>query len=218
MTYYNTNHEQGTVLDKSRRKARNQEEVIFDFQKFPKSIFDSEIILNFTSTQTSEVVDYPARGIKGILITNSWTSDILPTGADSISKWDSIGLIDRTGIPNSLLPRLNLHATGVESAVSGGFTALFHGESGNIAIGPQCTWSQTHGTGVTPIYDASDSKYRTCLQLGTTNFTNISGSGGVTEEGIPVYYPIWDDNTDGNPWSGNLPRLSYELIVVGVTG
>ena len=31
MTYFNTNLEEGVTLHRSRRKARNQEEVIFDF-------------------------------------------------------------------------------------------------------------------------------------------------------------------------------------------
>ena len=60
----------------------------------------------------------------------------------------------------------------------------------------------------------------TTLSIVTENFTNISGSGGLSSgtSGDTVYYPIWNDFTSGNPWSGNLPRMSYELLAIGVTG
>tara|TARA_R110002020_G_scaffold11657_7_gene43592 strand:- start:1387 stop:1686 length:300 start_codon:yes stop_codon:yes gene_type:complete len=57
MTYYNTNHEQGNVLDRSRRKVRNQEEVIFDlFNKYPKeefTPFEVQLRLNLMCPITS---------------------------------------------------------------------------------------------------------------------------------------------------------------------
>ena len=63
-------------------------------------------------------------------------------------------------------------------------------------------------------------RFRHVLSVTTENFTNVSGSGGLSSgtSGDAVYYPIWNDVASDNPWSGNLPRLSYEILVIGVTG
>ena len=74
--------------------------------------------------------------------------------------------------------------------------------------------------GKTPIFDTVSPRYDHVLSLTTENFTNVSGSGGLSSgtSGDAVYYPIWNDVTSGSPWSVNLPRLSYEILVIGVTG
>ena len=198
------------------------ETIIYDFQKFPKEIWNSQILLDFTSESDEfspfSIFDNPERGIKGLIVTNSWDAAILPTGAASISSWTGIVTPTTTGLSNADLPRINIRATGEYSNPSGGFSGLFNGESGNISINPQSTWSFVDPLGVTPIYDDFDGTYMTTLSIVTENFTNISGSGGTGVGGVPVYYPIWNDFTNGNPWSGNLPRLSYEILAVGVTG
>ena len=202
------------------------ETIHFDFQQFSKQVWGSEVPLDFSST--SGTIN-PERGIKAIIITNSWNSSLLPTGADNISQWSGIVLPNTTGLSSDQLPRLNIHATGSSSAVSGGFTSLFNGESGNISLNPQSTWSFTDTVGRAPIYNTSTSKYEHVVSITTENFSNISGSGGLNSgtSGEPVYYQIWNDfsgHVDAkgepavNPWSGNLPRLSYEILVVGVTG
>jgi len=200
------------------------ETIIYDFQKFPKEIWNSQILLDFTSESDEfsplSILDNPERGIKGLIVTNSWDTSVLPTGATSISSWTGIVTPTTTGLANADLPRINIHATGIMGNVSGGFSGLFNGESGNISINPQSTWSFVDPVGKTPIYDDFDGVYMTTLSIVTENFTNISGSGGLSSgtSGDAVYYPIWNDFTSGNPWSGNLPRLSYEILAIGVTG
>ena len=205
------------------------ETIIYDFQKFPKEIWNSQIFLDFTSESDAfpliANLDNPERGIKGLIVTNTWNTSILPTGAASISSWSGIVTPTSTGLDNEDLPRINIRATGVYSAISGGFTQLFNSkfnidESGNIPINPQSTWSYVDPVGKTPIFDASSAVYMTTLSIVTENFTNISGSGGLSSgtSGDAVYYPIWNDVTSGSPWSGNLPRLSYEILAIGVTG
>ena len=205
------------------------ETIIYDFQKFPKEIWNSQILLDFTSESDAfpliANLDNPERGIKGLIVTNTWDTSVLPTGAASISSWSGIVTPTSTGLDNADLPRINIRATGVYSAISGGFTQLFNSkfnidESGNVPINPQSTWSFVDPVGVTPIYDDFDGTYMTTLSIVTENFTNISGSGGLSSgtSGDAVYYPIWNDVTSGNPWSGNLPRLSYEILAIGVTG
>ena len=191
------------------------ETIIYDFQKFPKEIWNSQILLDFTSTGIN-----PERGIKGLIVTNSWNTSILATGAASISSWTGIVTPTSTGLADTDLPRINIHATGISSAISGGFSGLFNGEAGNIPINPQSTWSLVDPVGKTPIFDTSSSVYMTTLSIVAENFTNISGSGGLSSgtSGDTVYYPIWNDVTSGNPWSGNLPRMSYEILAIGVTG
>ena len=175
------------------------ETVVLDFSAFPKKVWDDTIDLNFTSdliTHTPPMIESnysrPQRGIKAILLTNNWKGSL--AGSTQIESW----------FPSSGVPRLNLHATGIY-----GFTKFFNGESGNIAINPQSTWATTDLIGITPIYDSIGLNYNHQLTISTENFTNVSGTGG---------YFIWNDNGPTNPWSGNLPRIPYELIVVGVTG
>ena len=180
------------------------ETIRYDFQKFPKSSWDSQILLDFTSTYDSFTVDNPERGVKGMVVINNWAG----SSGDGIEDW----------FPIAGLPKLNIHATGTDGAVSGGFTELFNGGSGNVAINPQGTWAFTDVLGKTPIFDTVSPQYGHVLSVTTENFTNVSGSGGTGVGGVPVYYPIWNDVASGNPWSGNLPRLSYEILVIGVTG
>ena len=191
------------------------ETIIYDFQKFPKGIWNSQILLDFSSTGIN-----PERGIKGLIVTNSWNTSILPTGAASISSWTGIVTPTSTGLANADLPRINIRATGNGAAIGGGFSGLFNDGSGNISINPQSTWSFVDLVGKTPIYDTGSSVYTHTLSIVTENFTNISGSGGLSSgtSGDTVYYPIWNDVTSGNPWSGNLPRMSYEILAIGVTG
>ena len=206
------------------------ETVIYDFQKFPKEIWNSQILLDFTSTcgsfpDTTPVS--PERGIKGLIVTNSWdTTAVLPTGDASISSWTGIVTPDGTGLPDSALPRINIRTTGDRGTISGGFGQLFNSNfagylgTGNVPINPQSTWSFVDPVGKTPLYSTSTNTYMHTLQIITENFTNISGSGGLSSgtSGDAVYYPIWNDVTSGSPWSGNLPRMTYEILAIGVTG
>jgi len=184
------------------------ETIRYDFQKFPKTTWDSTSLLDFTSSYDSFTVDNPERGVKGMVVINNW----LGSTGGGIEDW----------FPMSALPKLNIHATGDESIISGGFTELFNGGSGNVAINPQGTWAFTDVLGKTPIFDDvyMVNRFRHVVSLTTENFTNVSGSGGLSSgtSGDTVYYPIWNDATSGNPWSGNVPRLPYELLVIGVTG
>ena len=181
--------------------------IYYDFQKFPKTIWDSTILLDFTSKEIGDVYN-PERGVKGMVVINNW----LGSSGAGIEDW----------FPIAGLPKLNVYATGADDAISGGFTDLFNGGSGNVDINPQGTWAFTDVLGKTPRYGGAPphAKYRHVLSLTTENFTNVSGSGGLSSgtSGDIVYYPIWNDTTSGNPWSGNLPRLPYELLVIGVTG
>ena len=184
------------------------ETIRYDFQKFPKSSWDSQILLDFTSTYDSFTVDNPERGVKGMVVINNWAG----SSGDGIEDW----------FPIAGLPKLNIHATGDTSSISGGFSGLFNDGSGNVAINPQGTWAFTDVLGKTPRYGGAPpaARYSHILSLTTENFTNVSGSGGLSSgtSGDAVYYPIWNDVASGNPWSGNLPRLSYEILVIGVTG
>ena len=182
------------------------ETIHYDFQKFPKSSWDSQILLDFTSTYDGFTVDNPERGVKGMVVINNWSG----SSGGGIEGW----------FPISGLPKLNIHAPGNSASISGGFSGLFNGGSGNVAINPQGTWAFTDILGKTPIFDTVSPRYDHVLSLTTENFTNVSGSGGLSSgtSGDAVYYPIWNDVTSGSPWSGNLPRLSYEILVIGVTG
>ena len=139
-----------------------------------------------------------------MVVANTWAG----SSGEGIEDW----------FPIAGLPKLNIHATGDTSSISGGFSGLFNDGSGNVAINPQGTWAFTDSLGNTPIFDTGAPRYDHVLSLTTENFTNVSGSGGTGVGGVPVYYPIWNDVASGNPWSGNLPRLSYEILVIGVTG
>lgn len=214
------------------------ETIYFDFKELPKAVWDSNIYLDFTSRDGLPTTPYvnPERGIKGILLTNSWNTNVFNSGVDYLDTWSGIVTPNGTGLSslfhNSIpqLPNLNLHATGEGDGISGGFTDIFNGGSGNIAIGPLGTWAYSQTVGIPAVYDDASIAYRHVLSLTTENWPNISGSGGLTSgtSGDPVYYAIWNDYTDHgvdangdpaiNPWSGNVPTMSYELVVVGVTG
>ena len=182
------------------------ETIRYDFQKFPKSSWDSQIALDFTSSYDSFTVDNPERGVKGMVVINNWAG----SSGGGIEDW----------FPIAGLPKLNIHATGNSASISGGFSGLFNGGSGNVAINPQGTWAFTDTLGKTPIFDNvyMVNRFRHVVSLTTENFTNVSGSGGTGADGSAIYYPIWNDAASDNPWSGNLPRLSYEILVIGVTG
>lgn len=217
------------------------ETVYIDFQKFPKLIWDSQIELDFASDVEADYVSAskPSNGVKGMVVINTWDSSILNVGSGHLDSWSGIvtGVSGEpssfvTGLPNNLLPTLQLNATGNDGALSGGFTDILTSDvdqTGSVAINTNSTWSFSNTIGKTPIYSAWSSQYRHVITLTTDNFTNISGSGGLSSgaSGDAVFYPIWNDfgdhvNEKGepavNPWSGNLPRLSYEILVVGVTG
>jgi hypothetical protein len=205
------------------------ETIVYDFQKFPKEIWNSQILLDFTSTCGTfplTIPFSPERGIKGLIVTNTWDASILPTGAASISSWTGIVTPDGTGLPDSALPRINIRTTGDRGTISGGFGQLFNSNfagylgTGNVPINPQSTWSFVDPVGKTPLYSTGTNTYMHTLQIITENFTNISGSGGLSSgtSGDAVYYPIWNDVTSGSPWSGNLPRMTYEILAIGVTG
>ena len=182
------------------------ETIRYDFQQFPKTTWDNQILLDFTSKEIGGDVYNPDRGVKGMVVINNWAG----SSGSGIEDW----------FPIAGLPKLNIHSTGTDGAVSGGFTELFNGGSGNVAINPQGTWAFTDVLGKTPRYGGSPpaARYSHVLSLTTENFTNVSGSGGTGVDGSAIYYPIWNDVASGNPWSGNLPRLSYEILVIGVTG
>ena len=211
------------------------ETVAFDFKQLSKNVWGNEIPLNFTSSGSPLVHD--ERGVKGMILTNTWTPVVLPTGASNISSWSSVvtGISGNpssfvTGIDTDFLPRLTLNATGDISEISGGFTDILSSDvarTGRIYLNPKSTWSFSDTIGKTPIYDDDAELYRHVITLTTDNFSTISGSGGLSSgtSGDAVFYPIWNDfahhvNDKGelaiNPWSGNLARLTYELGIVGV--
>jgi len=212
------------------------ETVVFDFRQLLKQVWDSYISLDFTSVDNLPVSPYlrPAHGVKGILLTNSWNTNVFSSGVDHLDIWSGIVTQSGTGLSSLFVgqefPNLNLHATGNNVVVGGPWTDLFNGESGNITIGPLGTWGYSDTIGKTPVFDPAAFKYRHVLSLTTENWPDISGSGGLTSgtSGDAVYYSIWNDYADHgvdangdpaiNPWSGNVPSMSYELIVVGVTG
>lgn len=204
------------------------ETVYIDFQKFPKLVWDSQIDLDFTSLTTAPTL---SNGVKGMVVINTWGStDVFNSSSGNLDSWSGIvtGVSGDpssfvTGLPNNLLPTLQLNATGSIVSVSGGFTDILTNnisQTGAVTINPESTWSFNDTIGKTPIYDAGASQYRHVLTLTTDNFSEIIGYGGLSSgtSGDTMFYPIWNDTTSGNPWSGNLPRLSYELLVVGVTG
>lgn len=171
------------------------QKIVYDFRAFPKEVWGTQTTLDFTSTVTDlppirQHYTNPGGGIKAILATNQWNGSL----DNGIEGW----------FPITGLPRLNLHATG-----SYGFTNLFDGESGNIFINPKSTWACVDYMGKVPIYDTSPTAYNYELTLATDNFMDVTGTGG---------YPIWNSTASANPWSGNLPRIPYEISIIGVTG
>ena len=107
------------------------QDAIFDFRSFPKTVFDSTININFASKiSPTHVNQDPHRGVKGILVTNTWTH---PSGALP------------SGFQTSQIPYLTVAATGDYA-----FDALFNGESGNIKVMPSSTWAFTDFIGVSP--------------------------------------------------------------------
>jgi len=126
---------------------------IFDFDAFPKDVFGSSFPVSFTSRAQAGNVLNPERGIKGILVTNTWTH---PSGN-----------IPASGFNLEELPYLTIAATG-----QSGFTGLFNDGSGAITVMPSSTWAYTNYVGATP----------TIGYLGIGNFNNFvslidSGSG-----------------------------------------
>ena len=218
------------------------ENVYFDFQNLQKQVWESSIGLDFTSRDALPIRPhvYPNRGVKGLVLTNTWDGNVFNSGVDYLDTWSGIVTPSGTGLSTLFntedatikneFPLLNLHATGSPWEVNGPFTDIFNGESGNITLSPKGTWAYSDTIGVTPTYDTASAQYRHVLTLNTENWPNISGSGGLTSgtSGDPVFYHIWNDHTDHgndangdpaiNPWSGNLPTLSYEFLVIGVTG
>ena len=223
----------GTVITGS---IASGETVYFDFRQLLKKVWDSYISLDFSSPDNLPISPYlkPAHGIKGILVTNSWNANVFSSGVDHLDTWSGIVTQSGTGLSSLFagneFPNLNLHATGNVMQAGGPWIDLFNGESGNIAIRPLGTWAYADSIGITPVYDPGSFAYRHVISLSTENWPDISGSGGLTSgtSGDPVYYSIWNDHADHgvdangdpaiNPWSGNVPALSYEFIAIGVTG
>ena len=201
------------------------EKVVFDFQAFPKSVFGQDISLNFTSTTDAypSPMTSPQKGIKSILVSNSWNG-IKNSGLGNLSGLLTSGN-SFYGYPVlSGFPQLNVHATGDD-----GFSGLFGAGvrqgvddsnvgSGNITLNPSGSWAYTDIVGKTPIHDAAASVYQHKLTISAENFSQIYASGGTGVGGVAVYYPIWNDNTSGSPWSGSVAAIPYEISVIGVTG
>ena len=118
---------------------------VFDLSRFPKSHLGIETGLCFTSMGVGGegyTVDHastnPERGIKGIVVTNTWT-------VPDSGEW---GNEAGSGIPAYDFPYMRIVATGND-----GFSGLFNGESGNIKINPHGNWTFTDFVGITPYQD-----------------------------------------------------------------
>ena len=133
---------------------------IFDFDAFPKEVFNSSYDVSFTSRSQVGLVLNPERGVKGILITNTWEH---PSGSFP------------SGFTTGELPYFTIAATG-----QAGFTGLFNDGSGGIQVMPSSTWAYTNYVGATP----------TIGYLGEGNFNNflslIDSGSGVPYEIIVV--------------------------------
>ena len=199
--------------------------VDFDFRLFPKFVFGQNITLDFTSkiSDPPHPIDDPQRGVKAILVSNAWN------GLNNSGLGNLTGLLTSGnsvyGYPvMSGFPQLNVHATGEH-----GFSGLFGAgirrgsddsvkESGNITLNPSGSWGYTDIVGRTPIFDVIDGVYQHKLTISAENFNEIYASGATGADGAAIYYPIWNDNTEGNPWSGNVATIPYQIAVIGVTG
>ena len=214
------------------------EKIVFDFRVFPKQVFDSEFTLDFTSTTdvpTIHPLTTRQNGIKAILISNGWNG-ILNSGLNNLTGLVVSGAGQGTHSelsdpstygypPDSGFPQISVHATGAD-----GFSGLFSagvqdglisaGNSGDISINPSGTWAYTDIVGKTPIYDPAGPIYEHKLTLSAEYFSPMLASGGLSSgtSGDILYYPIWNDYTEGSPFSGNVASVPYQIVVVGVTG
>ena len=104
--------------------------VQFDFDAFPKPLFGGKYNLSFASRALAGTPINPEQGVKGILITNTWShpSGSLPSGF-SIAE----------------IPSFVIAASGED-----GFSGLFNEGSGSVKVMPSSTWGFTDYVGVTP--------------------------------------------------------------------
>ena len=134
---------------------------IFDFDAFPKEVFNTSYDISFTSRSQVGTVYNPERGVKGILITNTWSH---PSGGAFPS-----------GFTTGDMPYFTIAATGIA-----GFTGLFNDGSGGIQVMPSSTWAYTNYVGATP----------TIGYLGEGDFNNfislIDSGSGVPYEVVVV--------------------------------
>ena len=102
----------------------------FDFDAFPKSLFGGSYNVSFASRALAGTPINPEQGVKGILITNTWShpSGSLPSGF-SIAE----------------IPSFVIAASGEV-----GFSGLFNEGSGSVKVMPSSTWGFTDYVGVTP--------------------------------------------------------------------
>ena len=140
-------------------------EQVFDLSKFPKTHLGIETGLCFTSLgdgglgyEVDHTSSNPERGIKGIVVTNTWT---VPDSGE-------VGNEDGSGIPAYEFPYMRIVATGVD-----GFSGLFNGESGNVKINPHGNWTLTDFVGITPYQDQT-------YNQPYTKFTLIDSGSGVS--------------------------------------
>ena len=130
---------------------------VFDFNNYTKNLFNNTMAMNFASSGSVASPSNPAYGIKGIIITNTWST----TGT---------GL----GMLTADIPYFTIAATGID-----GFSGLFNNESGNINIVPTGTWAYMDDIGKTPIYNAYTSTYNNKISL-------IDSGSGVPYEILVV--------------------------------
>ena len=112
---------------------------VFDFNDYKKSLFNSSISMTFASSGSTASPSNPEYGVKGIIVTNTWST---------------------TGTLPATLPYFTIAATGID-----GFSGLFNGESGNINVVPTGTWAYIDHVGKTPIYNTVTSTYNTKISL-----------------------------------------------------
>lgn len=148
------------------------ESKVFDLSRFPKTHLGIETGLCFTSIGQGDsqwyTVDHtsvnPERGIKGIVITNTWKP---PNSGQP-------GNENGSGVPPYDYPYITVAATG-----NSAFSGLFNGESGNVKINPHGNWTFTDFVGVTPYQDQ-------VYNQPFTEFSLIDSGSGVPYEIIIV--------------------------------
>jgi len=129
---------------------------VFDFNNYTKNLFNSTMTMNFASKGSVASPSNPEYGIKGIIITNTWSI----TGTGAIATAD--------------FPYFTIAATGID-----GFSGLFNSESGNIKIVPTGTWAYMDYIGKTPIYNVDTNTYNNKISL-------IDSGSGVPYEILVV--------------------------------